>query len=818
MFIPNPELSDDLEWMLQSGQASPGMLIEALVNRYATDVFRLARAVVNSHDLAEQATEVIFIDALLGIYRYRGSMTVDAWFYRVALESLQKFTRKQPSVRQARHSNSPQPVSIAEADLWRSVDSLSDPVLLPLLLVTVLGWEKEAISQVLKLSLPKLELRVDSAFKSLQKALPAALDFDEWVSASLQRRWPRIELEAGEMEAIANRVEARAKQNGAIRKRFAYLRELVMIGAAIVLAVGLFRTVEMLIPVPAPASSPARGAPDRSGNSEQWRGPSMPRSDYYDGEPTATPFPEDVFYIVSAGDELEGIAKQAGSSIEELLWLNRLVENEPLLPGQRLLIPGRLPAYNQVEPTAVVSQTGATAMNLPLTSEDIYGILAHPSGNWSTIWVDAQVLSYGPVGFIGPAKVSRLQVWNSPTQFLVLGGPPSGLPEQAILRSGFQLYRAEPGGNQPWFVEMERSARCDNPLFEQLGKIFPYRRFSSRLSDTATFVVAGQEISAGRDAFVVDQLNSAGDRETRYWLDAETGFILRRQEYGGTDYSIVMSEVIVTAISFDQVLPQDLLTPSLPWRGGYAGDFSGKPEQSEPGAGIPVTGAPPGREQMGHQLPPHDFEPQNSTLAFQLKQSELSSPSEGDDEKIEVDVFGNGYLLGSLDLPDPWQVVCSRSPDGSRVAYGQRSGRFGMRWASLLDLDATRSLAEIHAHQFVFAPDSRRIALFKQNGFQGEVQILDTDTGEILKLIELASAKSLAWSPDGASLALIGIPKTTPIDEKVMVIDTQTGEVTYSQSIDWQSNRTGEWPMVEWGVDFPVEMGGLEACVSSPGE
>jgi hypothetical protein len=57
------------------------------------------------------------------------------------------------------------------------------------------------------------------------------------------------------------------------------------------------------------------------------------------------------------------------------------------------------------------------------------------------------------------------------------------------------------------------------------------------------------------------------------------------------------------------------------------------------------------------------------------------------------------------------------------------------------------------------------------------------------------------------------------LDEEVLVIDVQTGAVTYREPIDIGSgnpNGGQDWPMVEWGTDFPVEMGGLEACTAPP--
>ena len=93
MFIPVPELSPDLEWMLQSGQANLPMLAEALIREYYAPVYRLSLSLLDNPDAAQQATLKAFNAALMHVYRYRSETGVDLWVYQFVLEICRKANR-----------------------------------------------------------------------------------------------------------------------------------------------------------------------------------------------------------------------------------------------------------------------------------------------------------------------------------------------------------------------------------------------------------------------------------------------------------------------------------------------------------------------------------------------------------------------------------------------------------------------------------------------------------------------------------------------------------------------------------------------------
>jgi DNA-directed RNA polymerase specialized sigma24 family protein len=86
MFEPVPEFASDLEWMLQSNQASRELILEAMIEEYYEDVHYLALAILDNETAARKATNEAFSKALLNIHSYKGQTSVDVWFYRIVLQ------------------------------------------------------------------------------------------------------------------------------------------------------------------------------------------------------------------------------------------------------------------------------------------------------------------------------------------------------------------------------------------------------------------------------------------------------------------------------------------------------------------------------------------------------------------------------------------------------------------------------------------------------------------------------------------------------------------------------------------------------------
>jgi hypothetical protein len=366
-----------------------------------------------------------------------------------------------------------------------------------------------------------------------------------------------------------------------------------------------------------------------------------------------------------------------------------------------------------------------------------------------------------------------------------------------------------------------------------------------------TFIVAGSDSQAGRDALVLEQYSSQGAVVGRLWLDASTGFPLRVQTLGPPPLSgpgavnrvdqVVDTEMVVRSVAYDVDFPQELLDPRVPWRGGFAEDYTGRPARASlplPGPqaaeGSLVTGAPPeegdavpstGRERRLAQPAPEGYNPSGLALTFQFP---ASFDTQSDENLPRVNVFAGSYLIGSTRMGNPWTMICSRSPDGSYLAYvsapdltaSSQDSRSLLHWFALGELDRPQNtLPGINVTHFAFSPDSQRLALFGSDGRRsgGRLYVMDLQTGRPARLLDLQDAKSFVWSPDGQFLALIGRSNDPQFNESVMVVRIADGKVTYTRSIDFESgNGSSDWPTLDWGVDFPVEMSTLKDCAAPP--
>jgi Tol biopolymer transport system component len=98
------------------------------------------------------------------------------------------------------------------------------------------------------------------------------------------------------------------------------------------------------------------------------------------------------------------------------------------------------------------------------------------------------------------------------------------------------------------------------------------------------------------------------------------------------------------------------------------------------------------------------------------------------------------------------------------------------------------------------------------------VYLVDIATGESRLLLAAEDARSLLWSPDGEFLALVG---RLPNQEQPasLVLHVRTRQIAYQGEPGMIGETPADSPIAAWGVPFPVEMGGMDACAApQPGK
>ncbi len=67
---------------------------DALVRRYLSDVYAVTSRVLLDHDLAQDAAQEAFVNALRGLERFRGDASFRTWLLRIALNAARTIARR----------------------------------------------------------------------------------------------------------------------------------------------------------------------------------------------------------------------------------------------------------------------------------------------------------------------------------------------------------------------------------------------------------------------------------------------------------------------------------------------------------------------------------------------------------------------------------------------------------------------------------------------------------------------------------------------------------------------------------------------------
>jgi DNA-directed RNA polymerase specialized sigma24 family protein len=835
-----PELTSDLEWMLQSGQATHEMLAEALVQEFYIDAYWIAIVFLDNMPAARSVLLETFSNALLSVYRYRSQIGARAWFFRLLIKALRKelprisLKRSEDSytgLDPAAYQSAPSSRFTGEKSVLAAFGDLAVNQRLALFLELILGWPLDEIALALSADPSKVNEWLSQAHHNLSewmgsKTPPDLQEADRpvWIELlrrSVNHKWPLEPVEEEARARIVAQVLHRKTKRDSLQQRAVSVKEIVFTAMAILVVVGVIWGANRMLPdnesLQTPTESNTR--PPAAAFRRRFQNQPTPTPAARLRVPFPTPTSQGLFYELKPGESLSSVAARLGISLKALRDFNRLPASVRPIAGDRIVLPPSslqsMPMPTPVSPLPEI-QPGAP----PGSNQQILSALDRRNNTWQTLWMDAEILDYGPPGFVGPPEISRDQLWLSQAQFLDLVGNTAGIPDVVILRNQEGLYVVQPSIGQVWFNTMQSPSSF--ALLENRPSGLFDALFFRPQDLKADLRVAGSDTIAGRHAWRVDQTDADGNLLSRFWMDTRTGFILRSQSFGGQDHRTVLSEALVTKIDFDVDFPnQSMFNPNLPWRGGYASDYTGAPETGD------LSGPTP-EPAMGHEplqyLPAlQGFNPGAYPLTFQYPADYIAG-----DARPRVDVFSGKYYLGNTPFGDPRKLICSRSQDGDWLAYVSQPSRDPGPTTQLRLIDL-RNLNQLTPNlpgsfsvtQFAFSPDNRKLAFFGY-GSQfnpGGLYLMDLGAGETGKLLTMTSVRSLVWSPDGNSLGMIGLYQDQ-VQEDVIVLDVRNARISFSQP--WMDNNSDlvqaavNWPMKNWGVNFPAGMGGLQDCVNPP--
>ena len=845
-----PQLASDLDWLLQSHQFSSEKIVAVLVEAFYPQLYRWTSLCLADPQAAAAAALQTILQAGSQAYHYQGAPGVQAWIFSLAAGEIRRSWRRQGWKRLAavlpfRFPGEPaaavQPAANKlDAALWHEIDRLPPVHRLALNLAANLGWEADQIGQVLDIPAEQvsglLELsygRAQARINQLdpQVKLEPESPLTAVLSASLARRQLDLAGEQFDLAELAELAVAEFTREAQRANRSLRWKETLWLGGTAGLVLALLWALTVWLPEP----DSALDTPGSNGT------PEVSLIDRLATQTPAATLPAGsiALYYVQPGDTLLEIASFLGVPVDELRHLNPHQLNDALRPGQTLRVLLRPPDGRAI-PTEVVPTVQLEPFNPPNAfPENFLQWLVYASNRWTSIWLEAVWLDYGPLGVVQAPESTRFQAWfTKPDHDLTLWQNPADLSYTRTLNVGEWQYHSSSeqeieirfaGDHLPGSaVDSSRAPLNARSLvypsrmefFRQPGewRLLEHEQIAGRSVVLAEWRkhTSSQAVAAAQDLPQVTR--------RQLWIDASTGVVLRWQEFFGQHGEILLRELIVASIQYDQeFLQADLFAPwTLNDRAFLDQDSGWLSAPHDLQALLRQT--PPGRARLAKIPPSTRFNPAAARLKIQYP---AGRPP--DSQPTDVDLFAGSYYLGQIPISDPARMLCERSADGEQIAYTydpfgnpdiMRIGWFQLSYP----LQPNRIEIPLIPDSLAFSPDGRYLAYYASPLYAslGSLTLLDTQTSEQRRLAGLVYASSLVWSPDGRSLAMI-VADPEPEMREARILDVTTRSFTYRQKITIESLLNAElrgpdwpaedWPAHQWGVEFPIERQGWQDCL-----
>lgn len=165
MWEPDPDTT-------RRARAGDAGAFEEIVRAYLPDVFRLARHLTGSNDVAEDVVQESFLQAYRSLPRFKGRSRFSTWLFRIVRNCSVDAIRR--SQRERRRT---MPVDRAVADpstrvaLRLALNSLPSDLREPFVVIEVFGFTYPEAAKILRLPSGTLKSRMHRARKVLSGAL-----------------------------------------------------------------------------------------------------------------------------------------------------------------------------------------------------------------------------------------------------------------------------------------------------------------------------------------------------------------------------------------------------------------------------------------------------------------------------------------------------------------------------------------------------------------------------------------------------------------------------------------------------------------------
>jgi RNA polymerase sigma-70 factor (ECF subfamily) len=182
----------DIDRLLRCHHTDDPAIIEAIIDRYYADVYRVAVSILRDPDEAKDATQDTFLLAMEKLHQYTIGTNFKAWLYTITVNTCRGCLRKR-KVRdnlvrlmqpvQALMARPPKPEAAAlqnetRSHLWGAVDRLGDKHRLTIVLRMAHGLSVREIAQVLEVREKTVYSRLYEAFRKLRYDLDGQIEVE----------------------------------------------------------------------------------------------------------------------------------------------------------------------------------------------------------------------------------------------------------------------------------------------------------------------------------------------------------------------------------------------------------------------------------------------------------------------------------------------------------------------------------------------------------------------------------------------------------------------------------------------------------------
>ncbi len=247
-FDQSPELSSDIEWMIQSGQVTNELIVETLVNQYYSSVYLLAISLLDDRSAALAVTRDTFIRLVLNLHQYRSTIGVHNWVHRTAYLICLKKLRGEGIWRYLDHllSNPGQftdpiiahPPTESDRLLWQRMDALDQTGRILIILRYGNDWELADIASATGLD----EGTVKERLHVNLGILFSTQEVDEGeqhqiLMRSLGSRWKELAGAPPDTGQFVKLISQRTGKKHQWRRDMSTTREMVLLGLALLFVI-----------------------------------------------------------------------------------------------------------------------------------------------------------------------------------------------------------------------------------------------------------------------------------------------------------------------------------------------------------------------------------------------------------------------------------------------------------------------------------------------------------------------------------------------------------------------------------------------------